>query len=204
MTTILPNALLTAVLFTVIIVSVEMIGGSKVNFKYLFTVSFFLYLFLMTIGNLFSTLMATTLVKDQEFFKDFAPYWAAFLGVFGFEIIIQKINLTFWDQGVLTISAWINKAKDSAIASAIKYAADKDFLIKKLTAERLATHPELKTHALQAFGQEDYEKLLSSAHATPGIDVHLYLALAFVEKDLKSAQAITKAHIPVANVHAGH
>jgi hypothetical protein len=51
---------------------------------------------------------------------------AAALGVFGFQGIIQKVNISIWDRGVLTLDDWISKARDNAIASAVEADAKKE------------------------------------------------------------------------------
>ena len=46
--------------------------------------------------------------------------WYAFVGVFGFEVILKNMNLTLFGKGVLTINDWIQKARDVTVAGAIK------------------------------------------------------------------------------------
>lgn len=93
-----------------------------------------LYLLILSIGNAATTLLAA--VTTAGFFVSttttastpsqsaplalpFRWFWYAFLGVFGFEALLQNMNLTFFGKGVLSISDWIGKARDNAVASAV-------------------------------------------------------------------------------------
>jgi hypothetical protein len=64
------------------------------------TIHLFFYVFIMAIGNSITTLFAASLIdetvsKAENSFFTRGPIWLwyAFIGVFGFEIIIQRINI---------------------------------------------------------------------------------------------------------------
>jgi len=63
--------------------------------------------------------------------------------VFGFEALLQRINVTFANQGVLTINDWISKARDGAVASAVESQVEAQTMREQQLAERL-----VQSHAI--------------------------------------------------------
>ncbi len=121
---------------------------------------------------------------------EFAWFWFAFIGVFGFEALLQKINLTFDGKGVLTINDWIVKARNNAVASAIKAQADAEHERAQLLAQRLRTIPEdeLNAHILTLLGKSPLE--LDNAARAAAANPILYKALALAYGVPERAAAI--------------
>lgn len=118
--------------------------------------------------------------------RSFAPlitgyswFWYAFLGVFGFEAILKNINITFFDKGVLSISDWISKARDHAVALAIDSKAQEDARRKQAITEKLRTLPivDLNTHIENRLGRNRLDEIEQRA-ATQNLDASLLKALA--------------------------
>lgn len=82
----------------------------KSRIKSLFCIASFLYLLLLCSGNFTTTLLAANFINNSEslsesgFLKNYSWFWYAFAGVFGFEAIIQNINLSFQEKGFLTLN----------------------------------------------------------------------------------------------------
>lgn len=95
-------------------------------------------------------------------------FWFAFVGVFGFEVLLQNINLTFADKGVLTISDWINEARDPAVAAAVRAQATWESNRGQALAARLKTLPEaeLNAHLLSVVSAAALKKRQDDAQAS--------------------------------------
>lgn len=77
-------------------------------------------------GNVTTTLVTASYITSDEtargiqLFQSNSWFWYSVIGVFCFEAIIQNINITYSEKGVLTIRDWISKAKDRAAAKVIE------------------------------------------------------------------------------------
>jgi hypothetical protein len=192
------TAILLAVFFSLLIASIEIIHHAKINIRFCFTFPALLYFILLTIGNICTTLAAATIIDNQfehNLFPGYIWFWYAFIGVFGFEVIIQHINITFLNKGVLSINDWLTKAKDSAVASVLKNVAYIDVREKQAIAyklEKIGVN-NLNAHTLSTFGAAIHQKLLADA-AGANVPVTLYLALALSNERLDEAKAILAAN----------
>jgi hypothetical protein len=103
---------------TLLIALIRLFTERGVKVQYLFNLHVFLYLLILLVGNIATTLLAVKLTQD--FFSHLSGpnwFWISFLGVFGFEAIIKNINITIFKTGVLTINDWIERALDTAVNS---------------------------------------------------------------------------------------
>lgn len=101
-------------------------SSERSRIKPLFSFSPVIYFLVLFLGNVTSTLVTASFITSDEaaleipLFQSYSWFWYSFIGVFCFEAIIQNINITYFGKGVLTISDWIAKAKDRAVAKVIE------------------------------------------------------------------------------------
>jgi hypothetical protein len=239
-----------ATVFSVLICCIEVKSSSKAGFRECLTGAAVLYLLVLLVGNVATTLLAaattgkffvdtatstsantaqtlpsaTVAGNDQSTEKGlpatpteptssdkktsngsktsksqatkplvlrFPWFWYAFLGVFGFEALLQNINVTFFGQGVLAISDWINKARDGAVAAAIESQTNTADQGVRSVVNKLKGLPEadLNAYVLNALGKDRLNELQAAAQAT-GADTCLTKALALAYEAYDKVAAI--------------
>jgi hypothetical protein len=122
-------------------------------------------------------------------------FFFAFLGVFGFEAVLQNMNITFFNKGVLSINDWISKARDNAVAAAIESQTRGGFDAAQRAAGRLKDLPpkELKAHAINIIDVAMLAEITEKAtQASADEALLIALALAFAAPD--KVAAILKNH----------
>ncbi len=186
-------ALVIAMVLSVLISVIEVKHQSHANLKSCLGSAFFIYLAVLAVGNMGTTLLAVAAVAKAKL-PGPAWFWHAFVGVFGFESLLQNINVTLFDRGVLSIQDWISKARDSAVASAIQSHTTAGFQRAQALANQLKDIPtdELNSYILQYLGADALNELESNAQqmgAHPG----LVKALALAHEHPDQAEAIVKA-----------
>lgn len=190
-------AIALAVGMSTLIATIEIPNLSKTNLKSCVTGAFGVYLVILIVGNISTTLTATVIISSADGVNNFPGplwFWYAFLGVFGFEVILQNMNVTFFDKGVLTIHDWISKARDNSIARAIKVDADAVERHAQELANRLRTLPvdDLNAAVLQHLGADKVQELNSKAAAADA-NLSLVKALALAYQRPVQADAIARA-----------
>lgn len=185
-------ALSLAVVMSVLIGGVEVRSQSRAEVKDQFSLNFAIYLLLLSIGNIATTLLAEAATEGQSL-PGALWFWHAFIGVFAFEALIQNLNLTLFDRGVLSISDWITKARDNAVAKAVENNATRGRDEAQAIAEKLRGLPEaeLRTYAGQHLGADRTTELADKAVAN-GADLNLAIALALAHESSEEAKAIAK------------
>lgn len=209
-----------AAVFTLLIALIEIAYQSKVRhvFVWCFRIGFLLYLLVLLAGNVATTMAATSVLKpfidasaaapaqagsqdEPGFAKQPAPplgtglpwFWYAFLGVFGFEAVLQRVNVTFANQGVLTINDWISKARDSAVASAIASQVEARTKREQQLADRLVasniSDADLNTYVENWLGGGRVSELDQAAGAC-GANPRLMKALALATGAYDRAAAL--------------
>jgi hypothetical protein len=189
------NSMLFAFGLTVLICLVEIPAKSSMSPKACYgNGSFPLYVALLTVGNCVAALICSQILKLSGQLVYFAAFLNGFFGVFAFQGIMSNTNITFLDKGVLTIEEWTAKARDYAIAAAIKKQARDDDEAKNKISLALTECDEgkLDTYIDNKLGKPAFEEIKMSA-ATHGENRRLYKALAFADKNLAAATAVTKA-----------
>ncbi len=149
------------------------------------------YVLILALGNAFTTLLAAS------FFEDMVPngfppvVWYLVLGVFGFEMVLKRINVTFSGVGVLSLSEWITKAKEAAIADLVEAGIDENQAKVQSLADRLKELPEadLNAHVVTILGKEMPHELEEAAKAGKA-DPSLVKALTLAYTDFARASAI--------------
>jgi hypothetical protein len=173
--------------------SIEVRFISKSDLRDQVSWSFAFYLALAIVGSTATTLLAEAVTKGKSL-PGAAWFWYAFIGVFGFEAIIKRLNLTLFDAPALTISEWMEKARDGAVAQAIESSTNKAHARRQELAGRLRKLPDkdLRTYAVTHLGQEPV-KTLEAATAASGTDLSLHFALALAGERANDAEAIVKS-----------
>ncbi|HXF84351.1 MAG TPA: hypothetical protein VNK49_03100 [Anaerolineales bacterium] len=189
-------AVLLAVAFSILIsvIQVKSSCGSKASYRACtLTGSFLLYLLILIIGNTATTLLASATITFAAAAK-FAWFWYAFIGVFGFEILLKNMNLTFADRDVLSINDWITKARDNAVQSALEAQINLDEQVSQKLANDLLKLPEkeLDTYIANMLGHDVLHRLQRNAKKQ-NVDFKLIKALFLAKQEPLKAVAITRA-----------
>lgn len=188
------HASLTVIAFSLLVALIEISSKSKASWRQLIGTRFVFYVLILILGNIIATALAFTIPGPEQLPK---WLWSAFIGVFGFQAIIQNINVTFADKGFLTINDWINKARDSATADAVEAEEDAKQLKIQQLADRLAGLPlaTLNTQLTAIVGPTAPPDLARQAQEA-GLDEALLKALTLAATDYKKASQITIKVIP--------
>lgn len=190
------TALLLSLIFTSLICLIEIPSRSKASMRACLGWSFVVYVLIFIVGNATATLLAPPLVPQDlsAALAGWAPLFYAFSGVFAFQGILGNTNVTFFGQGVLTIEEWIAKARDNAVASAVKKQARLELHRAQQCAEDLRKNlspADLNTYVARYMNPETVKKLETdavNANADPG----LYKALWFAMEKPEEAAAVAK------------
>lgn len=98
--------------------------------------------------------MAALVAKDH--FPTLANTWymQAFVGVFGFQGVIQNLNISFHDKGFLQINHWIQLARSNASASVVEVKASAQIKRESDLAAKLGklSVVALNSHVLTLLG----------------------------------------------------
>jgi hypothetical protein len=158
-----------AIAAALIFACIEIPSKSKASFGACFALPSLLYWIVLSFGNIVTTLLASLVVV--KFPESLSPYYyllCAFFGVFGFEAILKNTNITMFDNNVLTIQNWIEKALNGAAGAALEKQEDmKKILEAKIFAKlcRLSD-TALNTRILQKMGEGIVPKLEALAQAS--------------------------------------
>jgi hypothetical protein len=202
-------ALLVSAFLSVVLSFIQVVRDAKIySPASILTYHFLFLIFLTGVGNVLTTLLAATLV-DNSFagpgdgstgtgmvLKGPLWIWYAFFGVFGFEVFIQKLNITFFDKGVLSINDWITKAKDSATAATLEKAAAIEVNDMERQAEILVqklSKSEIHTHAASILGLNRYQEAIASVANYQNVDPERFLASMLTNEAPKKVKALIQA-----------
>lgn len=164
---------------SVVIYVIDLTSSSeRSRIRPLFSFSPVIYFLILFLGNVTSTLVTASFITADEttqrilLFQSNSWFWYSVIGVFCFEAIIQNINITYSEKGVLTISDWISKAKDRAVAKVIEKNIEIDHDEIQLLSSKLLklNESEINTHILDYLGKDRFEKLKKLIEENPEID----------------------------------
>lgn len=184
------KSLASAIVFSALIVAIQITSKSESGLGGVLTFPAFLYFCVVSVGNSVATFLAKISLADTSMGGwDWLVH--AFVGVFGFEAIIQNLNISLRDRGVLTIHDWIVKAESRASAAAITHVANLKFKKEQELAERLRTisAEELNAHLSVIVGKDVPAQLTAEAKNS-GSDERLLKALALAQADFPRANTI--------------
>ncbi|UII24535.1 hypothetical protein LVD15_14510 [Fulvivirga maritima] len=200
-------ALVVSSLLSVLLATIQISIDAKTNdLRSIITSSFIFYILIMVIGNIITTLLSANLIDNnlpapgssQTSFLLIGPRWIwySIFGVFGFEAIIQKVNVTFFDQGVLTIHDWLTKAKKSATAASLEKIVMLNFQDSQSLASKLKDQLDqesIHTFASMQLGFDQYEKIIDSIKGNDKINHEEYLAYVLAEQSPRVVKAKIRA-----------
>jgi len=135
---------------SILVATIEIPSTSKTTIRSSLSAWFLIYLIILIFGNSMTTLVAGVLIPKEWPIPQYVS--SAFIGVFGFQVVLKNMNVKIFDKGVLSIEDWIAKARDLATASAIRTHAVSDKRRAIKVAERLKANPNLNAFVTQFLG----------------------------------------------------
>ncbi len=204
-----------AAAFSILIGVIEMMSRSRAALSSCLTSATLTYLLILLVGNVATTMLASVATADHFSERSISAvhesthseeqadalekrmlagpvwFWWAFIGVFGFEVLLQNVNISMFGQGVLSINDWINKARDNAVGAANENETNGNAQrTMKLAAKlRKVSDADLKAHVISALGTERLAEILASGESSDA-DLTLCMALAMAEDAYERAAAI--------------
>lgn len=178
-----------ASVLSILVAIIEIPWTSKTRLWSSLGTYFWVYLVILIVGNSMTTWVAGAMIPKEWPIP--ACISGAFLGVFGFQVILKNMNLRVFDKGVLSIEDWISKARDLAVANAVhEHAVSKRQQEIKI-AEKLKVDPSLNTYVTQFLGPGTVVELDALAEAN-GADKNLIKAFALAIQKPEDSAALCK------------
>jgi hypothetical protein len=178
-------AIVSGLLITCLLAFVEIIYQSKATVRACPSWPFAFYGLTLLLGNIIAAVLAAVSINSKlpTSFAGWSPIVDVFAGIFAFETVMRNTNISFFDKGILTIQDWIGKARDPAVASALKKQIEIDRDVKVAAAGTLKELPEkdLNTYIATYLKDVSVTDLENAADAS-GANRRLYKALELAEK----------------------
>jgi hypothetical protein len=193
-------AIFSGVLLTLVLAFVEILYQSKVRQLKACCAGgiFYFYTLLLLVGNALAAALASITLNKQlpESWASMFPFIDVAIGIFAFEAILKNTNISFFDKGVFTIQDWIGKARDPAIAAAVKKQSEFDRNLIVESAKTLTALPEDELNAYIATYVKDTSVAdIETAAVASGADRKLYKALELALKAPDDTASIIRAHL---------
>jgi hypothetical protein len=183
-------ALLVSIPVTILLAFIQLVSDAeRYDLRAYSTLFLFCYIVILCIGNVIA-IAFSPVVLDSHLaslatdpskmpLKGPAWFWYDVAGIFAFEALLKRVNVTIFDKGVLSISDWITKAKNSARAATIQKASTIETREKQQCGRQLYDKYKgsnsIRTFVAQHL-PERYTKIEAFITARPTIDAELYLA----------------------------
>jgi hypothetical protein len=177
------TAILIALIFSCLVALTEVRYRSKQRWRVCFNWGLLLYATALGLGNVVTTVIATFYV-DLSKVDPWSPLLYAFLGVFSFQAILNNVNITYLDQGVLAIKDWTRKARTIAVEAALQEKVQaRDELRRRMdeNSPRLSEE-KLSTLLAQCCGGNTIVNKIKADAKKSGGDAKYYLALELVDR----------------------
>lgn len=191
-------SLLLSTALSCVIGYIEISNSSEQHGRVVFCTNFFIYLFLISLGNAATTLLVPSVMDPATLptsTPDLTWVWHAGIGVFGFSAVLRNSDVKLFKRGVLSFSEWLEKARDNATASVIKRAVDDEHEASYAIAEKLrkVSEVDMNTHFLSSFDTSYIEEIeaLSDGQNT---DTHFLKALVLAKEEPSQARAIVQGY----------
>jgi len=160
-----------------------------------------IYFTILFLGNVITTLTTASFIATDvtveafSLFQSNRWFWYSVIGVFCFEAIIQNINITYSEKGVLTISDWISKAKDRAVAKVIEKNIEIDNDEIQLLSGKIQKmeESEINTHILDYLGSDRFEKLKILIAENPEINSSLIKSKALAQDAFDEISSVLRS-----------
>jgi len=191
---------------TIVLGLLEILYESRADLRSCLTWPLLIYLFIYMMGNTFATLLSRPAIGESlpADLLSWSPFIYAFAGVFAFQGVIGRTNITFFSQGILTIEDWISKSKSAAVDRALqnesklieKRASQLSDRAESYAQEISANIPEerLNAHIRQHMGEGAVQMLEASAQAANADLLFVKsLALAYSVPD-QAARIVRQLH----------
>lgn len=198
--------ILIAILFTfilsLVIYLIDLTSSSeRSRIKPLFSFSPVIYFLILFLGNVITTLITASYIESGEaiqgisLFQSYSWFWFSIIGVFCFETIIQNINITYYEKAVLTISDWIAKAKDRAVAKVIEKNIEIEQDEIQLLSSKILKLPEseINTHILDYLGNDRFEKIKKLIDENSEIDPLLIKSKALAQEAFDEISSVLRS-----------
>lgn len=204
-------ALILSGILSVLLSFIQITADTKKHiYKAYFTITFFIYVIIMMIGNIITTLAGASIIDNYVAQQDgmvqqegsglvlMGPIWIwySIFGVFGFEAIVKQINITLFDKGVLSINEWVTKAKKSASAATLEKFSEIEIQNTRKLANELIAQIEitdLNTLATSLLGYEQFERITNAIKSYKHIDQDHYIANILADSNPREVKAEIKA-----------
>jgi|HubBroStandDraft_1064217.scaffolds.fasta_scaffold95640_3 hypothetical protein len=180
-----------AILISLVLAAVQVPQRSKTSLRSCFIVQSFLYWLVLSVGNVVTTLLASTaVIKLPVNLSQYYFLFCAFFGVFGFQGILKNTNITMFDKGVLTIQDWIENALNGAAAAAIAHEDRRNSAAENRLVELLMqrTDQDINTRVLTKLGANAVTELNAAANASAA-NPKMYKILQLITKLSASERA---------------
>ena len=152
-----------------------------------------MYIAALGFGNAVTT-TTVALVVGYDWADSWSPLMHAVGGLGLFHGILNNLNITYLDQGVLAIQNWTRKARDIAEEAAL---AERNEVIDELRRQIEEALPkisekQLNTHLTDCCGESDFVKRLEAEADESGSDHKLYKAFELADRAPDRARDVLK------------
>jgi hypothetical protein len=190
------SSVLVCIALTALVAAVDIAWRAKAGLIPALTGSIVPYFLLMAFGNVVTTLLGSISIRKSlpPDLLTWMPLFAPFFGVFGFEGIISNTNVSIFGKGIISFPEWLGRARDSAVAAAVK----KEVQIghNRMLGSASYLHDNLSEEDLNTFlttwcGQETVTSIEAAARASKS-NIQLAKALELATKEPERTKALMK------------
>jgi len=182
-------SVLLASAFSLLLAFIDVPRQAKAGIRASLSAHFAFYLLILVLGNVIATVLASTVIAAKIPGPKF--FWSAVLGVFGFQGVVKNVNVSVRDVGLLTIEEWISRAREMAVATAIRRQAVAEQVASMEIAGTIKGHGDLNAYVLHHLGPGAVASLEKVAKDN-GADPALVKALSLASQKPVEAAALAK------------
>lgn len=194
----LQSALFLTVLLSALLAFVQVLYSSQSDVRSCLSVLLVPYMLIEILGGLVMTVITFDALHSAQdglrvVSNERTWFLSPFLGVFGFSGIVQNVNVSFLETGVLMLREWTAKARGLAVAKAV----EKQTLTETERPQEIAqsllelTDEDLNAQISMVFEPSRIDELETRASEVNANSKFLK-ALAFAYEDPDRAEAIVK------------
>lgn len=190
-------SVISTILISIVLSYIEIAYESGERGKAVFCGDSFLYVLVVSFGNVVSTLLAPTVLGPSDALSEVAGlpwFWYSFVGVFGFSLVARNLDVDFLGKGILSIKEWVSKSKDNAVASVVERAVniENDEAQGIANALREMDESDLEAQIIQVMGKEDLKEIISQSSVS-NVNSHFHKALVLAHEETTRARAIVNS-----------
>ena len=186
-------AILLVLVLSTVIACTEVRVRSKARLPAWITWGLPVYVFASAVGNIVTTVGVRFAVDLSRMGSWSALIYAA-LGLGGFYGVVNNINVTYLDHGILAIQDWTRKAREIAVQAAYAKKADATGKLRRRIEEALPNIPDelLNTHLSQCCGGASVVTEIETEASNSGGDPKLYKALELADRAPRRVRSMLK------------